>query len=202
MIAKLSGVLDDKRPGEALVDCGGVGYAAATSLSTFARLPAVGEPVVLWIVTNLRENALELFGFVDQSERRAFEVLRGVNGVGPRLALAILSGIEAPELATVVANGDAARLVAIPGVGRKIADRLLVELKDKLELPSDSLGGKTGVGAAGSIESDAVAALLALGYKQHEASRAVAAVREGDADGAEPENVEALIRRALARLAA
>ncbi|MFT4570702.1 MAG: Holliday junction DNA helicase RuvA [Hyphomicrobiaceae bacterium] len=188
MISKLRGTLDSKTPGEVVIDCGGVGYGAVVSLSTFGRLPEVGAPLSLLIVTNLRENALELFGFAEESERRAFLVLRAVSGVGPRLALAILSGIQAHDLAKVVADADAARLVSIPGIGRKTADRLLVELRDKLE-------AGPAVDAGRGIDFDAVAALTGLGYKHREAAVAVEAERVA-AKG----SLEVLIRCALARL--
>ncbi len=188
MISKLRGTLDSKRPGEAVVDCGGVGYGAAVSLATFSRLPDPGAAVSLFIVTNLRENALELFGFAEESERKAFLALKGVSGVGPRLALAILSGIDAGGLARVVADGDIARLVAIPGIGRKTAERLIVELRGKLEEAAGAVYGD-------DIERDAVAALVGLGYKQREAGAAVDAERDR-ADC----SLEVLIRLALARL--
>jgi len=190
MIAKLNGVLEFKATGEVIVDCGGVGYGAAVSLSTLSRLPAVGEQVELWIVTNLRDNALELFGFGDVDERTAFAALRTVSGVGPRLALAILSGIEPSELAGVVADGDTARLTAISGVGRKTAERLLVDLRDKL--PAAVAQPQS---AASALENDAVKALVGLGYKHRKAVAAVqGSLLEGD-DG-----IESLIRRALKKV--
>jgi Holliday junction DNA helicase RuvA len=191
MIGRLRGRLATKAPSLVLIDVGGVGFEASISLSTFARLPAEGGEVTLAVVTVLRENAIELFAFADTAERDAFTLLRTVNGVGPRLALAILSGIEPAELAAVLTAGTISRLVAIPGVGRKTAERLVVELKDRIQ----AVAGPS-TAPADSIEDDAVAALLGLGYKAAEASRAVRAARQGGADA-----LEAVIKKALAALA-
>jgi Holliday junction DNA helicase RuvA len=193
MIARLRGTLSAKAPGEVLIDCGGVGYQVFVSLSTFCRLPAEGDPVELAIVTNLRENALELFGFHDPRERALFGLLRGVSGIGPRLALSILSGIEPEDLLEVLERADVGRLVAIPGVGKKTAERVLVELRGRLDTVSPA---STTTGRGASIEADAVAALVGLGYKQTEAEAAVAAARDGEAPA-----IEGLIKRALAELA-
>jgi Holliday junction DNA helicase RuvA len=194
MIAKLRGTLAEKSPGEVVVDVGGVGYHAHVSLTTFCRLPDEGRSVELFVVTNLRENALELFAFADRKERAAFALLRGVSGIGPRLALTILSGIEADELQDVVRGGRADRLVAVPGVGKKTAERVLLELRgrlDRFEEP-EAAAGASGVAA----ERDAIAALVALGYREADARDAVVASRD-PSDGA----IQGLIKRALARLA-
>jgi len=191
MIAKLRGVLAEKAPGEVVIDVGGVGYLAHVSLSTFCRLPAEGATVELFTVTNLRENALELFGFRDRKERAAFTLLRNVSGIGPRLALTILSGIEADELYEVVREGRTERLIAVPGVGKKTAERMLVELRGRFDGYE-----KTATGDAGSAERDAVAALVALGYREADARSAIVASR----DASDP-RLEAWIKRALARLA-
>jgi len=193
VIGRLKGALAAKAPGEVLIDCGGVGYQVFVSLSTFCRLPDEGEPVELAIVTNLRENALELFGFRDARERALFGLLRGVSGIGPRLALSILSGIEPEELLEVLQRADVARLVAIPGVGKKTAERVLVELRGRLDTvaPASAPADKTS-----GVERDAVAALVGLGYKQADAEAAVAAARNGESLA-----IETLIRRALAELA-
>ena len=176
MIASLRGKLAEKSPGEVVVDVGGVGYHAYVPLSTFCRLPEEGASVELLTVTNLRENALELFAFSERRERALFRLLRGVSGIGPRLALAILSGIESEELAAVLEAGAAERLVAIPGVGRKTAERVGRELKGKLE------GPLTGAGDDGnSAELDAVRALGGCGYKERDSREAGRASREGGA---------------------
>lgn len=188
MIARLRGQLVEKLPGEVLVDVGGVGYQAHIPLSTFYKLPAEGEQVDLRVVTNLRENALELFAFGTREERSLFNLLRSISGIGPRLGLAILSGIEPEEFQRVVGEANAGRLTAIPGVGRKTAERIVVELKDKV--------ARSVTAAGGSAVEDAVLALVSLGYKRTEASAAVQATR-GEGDG----NVATLIKRSLARLA-
>jgi holliday junction DNA helicase RuvA len=191
MIAKLRGTLAEKAPGEVVVDVGGVGYHALISLSTFCRLPDTGRPIDLFTVTNLRENALELFGFADRKERAAFMLLRGVSGIGPRMALTILSGISADDLREVLRSGRSERLVAVPGIGKKTAERLLVELRGRIDGFDRPLAGEPA-----GIERDAISALVALGYREADAAGAVAASR-GPAD----DRIEALIKRALARLA-
>ncbi len=191
MIGRLRGTLAVKETDRVLIDVGGVGYEASVSLNTFHRLGEPGEEVELEVVTNMRENALELFAFADADEKAFFSVLRSVSGIGPRLALAILSGLPPSQLAEAVAGRDIARLVGISGVGRKTAERLLVELTDKV--PTLSAAAEP---SASGAESDAVAALVGLGYKRTDALRAVEAVRD-DADG----TVETLLRRALTRLA-
>ncbi|RMF25255.1 MAG: Holliday junction branch migration protein RuvA [Deltaproteobacteria bacterium] len=188
MIGRLKGRLDEKSPGEVLVDCGGVGYQAQISLATFYRLPAVGEPVDLFTVTNLRENALELFAFADRRERALFNLLRGVSGIGPRMALAILSGIDADELSEVLRSGSSERLVAIPGIGKKTAQRVVLELKEKV-------GGEPEVGDSVGVLRDAVLALVTLGYRERDADQAVRQSREAGA-----QTVEDLIKQSLARL--
>jgi Holliday junction DNA helicase RuvA len=190
MIGRLKGPVAEKSPAEVVVDVGGVGYQAAISLTTFYSLPDVGAVVDLFVVTNLRENALELFAFADRRERELFKILRSISGIGPRTALQVLSGIEAERLVSVVAAGDAERLIAIPGIGRKTAERMMVELKGRL----DSFGGADG----GDDESsrDAVLALVSLGYKRKDADAAVVAGKASVGDT----SVEALIRASLATL--
>lgn len=192
MIAKLKGILDEKTPGAVVVDIGGVGYQAAVSVTTFCRLPDEGCPVSLFAVTNMRENALELFAFYDRRERALFNLLRTVSGIGPRLALAVLSGLEPEALAEAVGTGAVDRLVSIPGVGKKTAERIVVELKDRVEFDV-SAGGATA--ASTLIENDAVSALVALGYKEPQARKAVSASVD-DAG----ESIETLIKTSLARL--
>jgi len=193
MIGRLRGVLAEKLPGEVLIDVGGVGYQALISLQTFYALAPQGERVDLFVVTNLRENALELFAFATHEEKVAFNLLRGVSGIGPRLALALLSGIGPAELAKALAASDIGRLVAIPGIGRKTAERLVVELRGKFA-PDKAM---TGLPGEGGIEEDAVSALLGLGYKRTEAEKAVRAAR-----GAGEPTLENVIRRALLAMTA
>ena len=170
MIAKVRGILDHKAPGEVIVDVGGVGYQLFTALSVFYRLPEVGEPVTLLVYTHVREDALQLFGFFDPAEKQAFVLLTGVSGIGPRLALNILSGMAAGELLGALRDGDVARLVSIPGVGKRLADRMIVELRDKIEVLPEAAPEPT---AAPGIRGDALSALVNLGYRRADAERAV-----------------------------
>lgn len=192
MIAKLKGVLEEKAPGEVLVDVGGVGYSAAVSLTTFCRLPETGERVSLFVVTNLRENALELFAFHDRRERALFGLLRSVSGIGPRVALAVLSGLETDAFIAAVAAGAVERLVAIPGVGRKTAERIIVELRDKVGVEGQQLEEP---GSLVNVENDAVLALVSLGYKEPQARKAVSACATQAGD-----SIETLIKSSLAQL--
>ncbi|HYB97981.1 MAG TPA: Holliday junction branch migration protein RuvA [Candidatus Limnocylindrales bacterium] len=189
MIGRLRGTLAAKQPGEVLIDCGGVGYQAQISLQTFYALPPAGAPVELLAITNMRENALELFAFATAEERSAFNLLRGVSGIGPRLAISILSGIAPDELAKAVAASDLAKLVAVPGIGKKTAERVLLDLRGKMS-PEPAAGAA----AAHGIEEDAVSALVGLGYKRGEAERMVR-VAAASSDG----TIEDLIRRALSK---
>lgn len=173
MIGRLRGILKARQPSEILIDVGGVGYQAFVSLQTFSCLPAVGREAEVEVVTVLRENALELFAFAEAAEKAAFQVLRTVSGIGPRMALSVLSGIRVEELASAVAAGNAQRLTAIPGIGRKTAERMLIDLRGKLEAPAGAAA------TAGSVEEDAVSALLGLGYKRVEAEKAVRAATAG-----------------------
>lgn len=189
MIGRLRGILAVRQPGEVLIDVSGVGYHAAISLQTFSALPPVTRTVELEVVTVLRENALELFAFATAGEKAAFQLLRSVSGIGPRMALAVLSGISVDELAAAVSSGNAQRLVAIPGIGRKTAERILIDLRGKLDAPSSAAT------PAGRIEDDAVSALVGLGYKRGEAEKAVRAAA-GDPDA----TLEDVLRRALGGL--
>ncbi len=181
MIAQISGTLAQKVPGEIVVDVVGVGYQIFIPLNVFYRLPEIGAPVSLQIHTHVRDDALQLFGFQDLAEKQIFLLLISVSGIGPKLAVNILSGIPAEELARALKVGDQARLVAIPGVGRKLAERMIVELKDKLatlstagvESPKPEIGSQ--------VMQDAVSALVNLGYKRPEAEKTVREVlRSGD----------------------
>lgn len=191
MIAMLSGLLVSKKPARLIVDTGGVGYEVFVSLNTFYVLPAEGERVTLFAHTSVREDAIQLFGFADEREKEAFEALIGVSKVGPRLALNILSGLTSEQLARAVVEKDIARLSAAPGIGRKTAERLVMELQDKFEGVGAADGGPE---AAGDGRLDPVMeALLSLGYKKEEARRAAArALRESGGMG-----VEAALKEAL-----
>lgn len=197
MIGRIKGSLLTKQPPELLVDVQGVGYEMEAPMSTFYQLPSVGDEVVLYTHLVVREDAQLLYAFYSTAERRLFRDLIRINGVGPKLGLTILSGISAQDFARAVHEGDAVALTGLPGVGKKTADRLIVELRDKLSEATAPIGDdtatSTGSGQAyqASPVSDAVSALTALGYKAQEASRMVRAI---DATGLE---TEAIIKAAL-----
>ncbi len=174
MIARLEGVLREKGPELIVLDVGGVGYGVRVPLSTFLELPDEGKTVSVRVHTHVREDALHLYGFRTDAERTAFRLLLGISGVGPRLALAILSGIPVARLSAAVRDGDAAALRGVPGVGNKTAQRIMVELKDKvgaLEAPEDSAPRE-------DVEEATVSALLNLGYPRSQAERVVRAALE------------------------
>jgi len=194
VIAHLEGVLRRKAPQEAVVDAAGVGYRVLIPVSTFYRLGDPGERVSLRIHTVVREDAFLLFGFLDETEQTLFERLIDVAGVGPKLALNILSGIEPPDLVAALRGQDVTRLTRIPGVGKKTAERLVLELKDKLAALATPASAPA-TPAAGP-KDDLLSALANLGYSRPETERAVErALRE--ATGGEFED---LLRRALAIL--
>ncbi len=196
MIGRLTGILLEKQPPHILLDVAGVGYEVEAPMSTFYRLPALGEKVTLHTHLVVREDAQLLYAFADKRDRQLFRELIRLNGVGPKLALALMSGLEVDELIGAVQAQDTSALTRVPGVGKKTAERLLVELKGKFTA-WESIPGIAAPLAAGqppaaaSQTSDAVSALIALGYKPQEASRAVSAIKE---DGLSSEE---LIRRAL-----
>jgi len=179
LIAQIRGTLLRKGPQEAVVDVAGVGYRITIPLSTFYRVGEPGGEVTLLTHTHVREDALALFGFLTAVEQALFERLIAVSGVGPKLAISVLSGIEAPELVAALRSGDVARLTRIPGVGKKTAERLVVELKDKMsDLPTAEVAPAA---APSPAADDLVSALLHLGYSRPEAERAVErALREHD----------------------
>ena len=171
MIGKLTGILSEKNPPQVLVDCNGVGYEVDVPMSSFYNLPATGERVSLLTHFVVREDAQILYGFGTAPERATFRQLIKISGVGPRTALGILSGMNADELARAVSDQDATRLTKVPGIGKKTAERLLLELKGKL---GADLGPSTA--AAPGSQSDILQALLALGYSDKEASAALKAL--------------------------
>jgi Holliday junction DNA helicase RuvA len=176
VIAQISGTLAQKIPCEIVVDVSGLGYQVLIPLNVFYQLPEIGAPVRLQIYTHVRDDALQLFGFQDLAEKQIFLLLIGVSGIGPKLAINILSGIPAEELARALKEGDQVRLVAIPGVGRKLAERMIVELKDKLATLS-TFGAESAKPESGSqLMQDAVSALVNLGYKKPEAEKMVGEV--------------------------
>jgi len=197
VIGRLRGTLAEKQPPHLILDVNGLGYELEVPMTTLYRLPSVGEPVTLHTHLVVREDAQLLYGFFEKRERELFRELIRLNGVGPKLALALMSGLEVDELVRCVQAQDTSTLVKIPGVGKKTAERLLVELKDRFKawetMPNIStLVVEPRIGAAvSSAENDAVSALISLGFKPQEASRAVAGIKE------EGLSSEDMIRRAL-----
>jgi holliday junction DNA helicase RuvA len=197
MIGQLRGRLAEKRPNQVLVDVSGVGYLVQVPLSTYAALGALHTEVTLLIHTHVREDALALYGFVSAREKHFFELLLSASGVGPTLALKILSGMSVEELVPAIRGSDLVRLTRIPGVGRKTAERMVVELKDKLEIVAVEAERPAATSPAG-VEADVISALVNLGYDARAAEGAV-----GDAKRvAGAANFEKLLRAALQSLAA
>lgn len=199
MIACLRGQLAEKHPNRVVVDVAGVGYDVHVPLSTFYRLPEPGDVVALRIHTHVREDTLALYGFGTPFEQQIFEKLIDVSGIGPRLALAVLSGIEPAELARAIQDGNIMRLTSIPGVGKKTAERIALELRDKLAPLVDA--GEAVPPAAGfegaALRDDLLSALVNLGYHRPLAEKAVdAALKKGDTP-----TLESLLKLALRELA-
>ncbi|MEO8249778.1 MAG: Holliday junction branch migration protein RuvA [Burkholderiales bacterium] len=180
MIGRLSGILVDKNPAQLLVDCHGVGYEVQVPMSTFYNLPAAGEKLTLLTQFVVREDAQLLYGFASGEERQAFRELTKIAGVGPRTALAVLSGMSVGDIAQAVTAQESGRLVKIPGIGKKTAERLLLELKGKL---GDAIGAPSH--PASDAQADILQALLALGYNDREAQAALKALPKdiGVSDG-------------------
>jgi Holliday junction DNA helicase RuvA len=193
MIALLRGVLLEKHPNQAVVETGGVGYDVTIPVSTFTHLPDAGAEVRLRIHTHVREDALALFGFLTQDEKALFEKLIGVSGIGPKLAVTILSGLAAPDLIHAIRRGEVERLVKIPGIGKKTAERMVLELRDKLPAVSGEEPEQPPAPALSPVDQDVLSALLNLGCGRPQAE---AAVRKAKAAGA-PADFEPLFRRAL-----
>ena len=197
MIGQLRGRLADKRPNQILVDVGGVGYLVSVPLSTYAGLGELHTEVTLLIHSHIREDQFALYGFLSSREKHLFEMLLSASGVGPTLALKILSGMSAEELIPAIRGNDLGRLTKIPGVGRKTAERMVVELKDKLEAMA-VLEQKPAVASPAGAEADVVSALINLGYDGRTAENAVA---EGKRT-AGTSNFEILLKASLQALTA
>lgn len=192
MISQIRGRLANKAPGEIIIDCNGVGYGIRVPLSTFYELPEIEAEVMLQVYTHVREDALLLYGFLTNKEKELFCLLIGVSGVGPKLAINVLSGISARDLERALCEGDLIGLTRIPGIGRKTAERMLVELKDKVTLPAGAAA--TGLPLKQGVVKDALSALVNLGYTRSIAEEAVheAARQRGD----EP-SLEELLKESL-----
>jgi Holliday junction DNA helicase RuvA len=194
MIAHLRGTLLSKRPNQAIVETHGVGYDVAISVPTFSEMPAAGAEVALHIHTHVREDALSLYGFLRLPEKQLFEKLLTVSGIGPKLAITILSGMPADEMVGAIRGGDLARLTRIPGIGKKTAERMVLELRDKLPVPSGTAA--TNIAIATPVEEDVISALVNLGYQRAAADKALLTARSAKG----PQSFEALFREALGAL--
>ena len=207
MIAALSGILLHKDPASVIIDVQGVGYEVLLSSRTYDGLPQIGEKTFLHIHTSVREDAITLYGFTSVEEKKLFLLLNTVSGVGPKLGLSILSGIDPTELCNAISLKDMARLTSLSGVGKKTAQRLCMELGEKvgafaLEPPAAAAGqGSSPVRSEGFALQDAASALLNLGYPQETAWQALRTVQQADPDRAAEMKVNELIREALRSLA-
>lgn len=203
MIGRLKGTIIEKQPPQILVDVGGVGYEAQAPMTSFYPMPAVGEQVILHTHLSVSENSHQLFAFYTQDERKLFRTLIKVSGVGPKMALAILSGMPANEFVQCIIEGNSAALVRVPGVGKKTAERLIIEVKDRLkgweslDSTQATFGSNLQASPQSAMTADAESALVALGYKPTDAAKVIARVQHG----ATIETSEELIRLALKSLA-
>ena len=194
MYAHFQGVVAEKGTDSLVIDCGGVGYLLTVSAATLAAAPAIGEKMLCYAALSVREDALELYGFYSREEKQMFLKLRGVSGVGPKSAMQILSTLSVRDLSLAIVTGDAAALARAPGIGKKTAQRLILELRDKVEdgeLTGSAATLSRAPAAASDACQDAVEALLTLGYQRQEAVQAVAAVQD------QSDRAEELIRLAL-----
>ncbi|HET7441484.1 MAG TPA: Holliday junction branch migration protein RuvA [Terriglobales bacterium] len=195
MIAHLRGKLLAKSPNQAIVETAGVGYDVVISVPTFSDLPTVGAEVALHIHTHVREDSLALYGFLRPAEKQLFEKLITVSGIGPKLAITILSGMPVAEMTGAIRGNDVARLTRIPGIGRKTAERMVLELRDKL--PVAEAGQVAATASANPMEEDVLSALMNLGYQRAAAEKALAAASRNGKAG---QNFESLFRESLAVL--
>jgi Holliday junction DNA helicase RuvA len=196
MIAFLRGRLISKTPNQAIVECGGVGYDATISVATFTSLPAEGTEARLHIYTHVREDALALFGFAEPAEKRMFEKLLTISGIGPKLAITVLSGIDTSRLVTAIRAADHATLTRIPGIGKKTAERVVLELKDKLD--DMAVAPATASAHYGPAGDDALSAMVNLGYARPVAQKAIETALAKNPDAAN--DFEVLFRAAMAAI--
>jgi len=195
VIAHLRGILLDKHPNQAIIETGGVGYDVTISVPTFSEMSQVGTEISLHIYTHVREDALALYGFGRPEEKQLFEKLLTVSGIGPKLAITILSGMAADEMSRAIRANDVARLTKIPGIGKKTAERMVLELRDKL--PPHGAEAVTEIPSLTAVQEDVLSALTNLGYQRPLAEKAVATVFRNGKSGP----FETMFRDALAVLA-
>ena len=194
MISRLTGILAAKRAPQILIDCNGVGYEADVSMTTYYQLPEVGEQISIWTHLLIKDDSHSLIGFTGEPERKLFRQLIRINGVGPKMALTILSGIDGRQFALCIANSDVAMLTRLPGVGKKTAERLIIEMRDKIEaLLSDVPAQQVAVGDH-SIVSEAIEALQALGYRPVDAEKMISRAQQ---QGEKHSSASQLIKQAL-----
>ena len=193
MIAHLRGRLISKHPGQAIVEAGGVGYDLAITVPTFSELPNAGNEVALHVHTHVREDALALYGFLHSKDKQLFERLISVSGIGPKLAITIMSGMSPDAMVAAIRSNDPATLTRIPGIGKKTAERLILELRDKLE----QFGAAPTARTSTPVEDDVLSALLNLGYQRAAAERALASAAKNGGR----ESFDTLFRDSLANLA-
>ncbi|HZR32510.1 MAG TPA: Holliday junction branch migration protein RuvA [Terriglobales bacterium] len=198
MIAHLRGRLLSKHPNQAVIETAGVGYDVTISVPTFSGLPALGSEVALHVHTHVREDSIALYGFLRSSDKQLFERLISVSGIGPKLGITILSGMSGEEMVAAIRGNDVARLTRIPGIGKKTAERMVLELRDKLE----DFGAAPPVAAATPVEEDVLSALVNLGYQRIAAERALSKVTGGSGNGVRGREApfEGLFRETLALL--
>lgn len=194
MIAHLRGRLLVKHPNQAVVETNGVGYDVTISVPTFSELPPAGSDVALHIHTHVREDTIALYGFLRPAEKQLFEKLISVSGIGPKLAITILSGMPADEIVNAIRGNDLAKLTRVPGIGKKTAERMVLELRDKL--PKEAFGEVAAVAAISPVEEDVLSALLNLGYQRPQAEKALSVASKNGKAG----NFDVLFREALALL--
>jgi Holliday junction DNA helicase RuvA len=191
MIAHLRGKLLAKQPNQAIVEAAGVGYDVTISVPTYSDLPGVGNEVALNIHTHVREDQIALYGFLQPSEKKLFEKLISVNGIGPKLAITILSGMPAESMIGAIRGNDIARLTKIPGVGKKTAERMVLELRDKL--PTQDSSAISAIPSLSAVEEDVLSALINLGYQRPAAEKSLSSVNKG-------QPFDAMFREALGSL--
>jgi Holliday junction DNA helicase RuvA len=197
MIAFVKGSLFSKKAGEAVVDCGGVGYLCYISMKTYDKLPEIADSVFLYTLYITREDATLLYGFKDESELELFKLLISVTGVGPKSALGILSSISPNDLSKAILNSDYVKIQKLPGIGKKSAERLVLELKDKITKISDSIDSiDNSISVASNFSDEAIAALTSLGYSRSIAEKAVK-FAENDLSDNSSHSIERLIKLAL-----
>ena len=194
MISRLTGILAAKRAPQILIDCHGVGYEADVSMTTFYKLPEVGDQISIWTHLLVKEDSHSLIGFDNEQERKLFRQLIRITGVGPKMALTILSGIDEQQFAVCIANNDVAMLTRLPGVGKKTAERLIIEMRDKIDLAAGDLPTRRATAGGHSIVNEAIEALQALGYKPTDAEKMISRAQQ---QGESADSASQLIKQAL-----